>query len=528
MSGQLVDEPIFAKGAFAFAKTGRVAISNFSAPNAVFEAVWGGLFVMVLGESYEALRFSSMVLLAISVPFVYLLGRSLGADRVMAFLASASYLACPLVFSLSTTFMTDSHAMALTAMAVCLFSWGLIEETPSHWRLLGGSCLLAIGFLSRPQVLVVLVAIVLTLMFRRQRHSNWWYGLAAVSVVPLVTVVLHGFWTAHVGEPVLRQFSRESLLLRRPIDIAALASQVVVMSGFYIGLFVLPMFPTLMPGRKSVKRLAADRLALVATVGILATGLILAFQGKLPFEGHTWVTPNGIGAVDRSLLGHRPLLLPPWAWSAAGFVLLSATVALVVRVRSRGASAKSSQGFFLATTVFGFVVAAFISSVALQSRVFDRYWLPVVPLVLAVAASVGLASKRSALLSGAIAGWLGLVSVIGTLDAFSAYQASIDYADEIVADGFDPLSFDGGVAWSALRYGLTDDTPYYIQEKGGPFWLQFYAVESFPVRGLALEPLEGYAILETREYKSILHLSPTFLYVVQPVGIPFYYRVEDF
>ena len=124
----LVDEPIFAKSAFHYARTGEIAISGLSAPNAVFDTVWGGTFVRLFDESYWSLRFSSLTLVALSAPFMYLLCRSLGAASGVSLLATATYLFGPLVFSLSNTFMTDSHAMALLVIAMALTARSLSRD----------------------------------------------------------------------------------------------------------------------------------------------------------------------------------------------------------------------------------------------------------------------------------------------------------------------------------------------------------------------------------------------------------------
>ena len=138
-------------------------------------------------------------------------------------------------------------------------------------------------------------------------------------------------------------------------------------------------------------------------------------------------------------------------------------------------------------------------------------------------------TRTRKLIAGLMIVAMGTFSVMATIDSFVAYEAVLEYAEDTLADGVDPQNFDGGAPWSALEFGLTDDTPLYIQERGGPFWMQFYAVTSYPSIGVALEPLDGYRVLDMREYDSLLHLQPVFLYIIEPEpGLPYFFRVEDF
>ena len=385
------------------------------------------------------------------------------------------------------------------------------------------------AFLSRPQSLVLVAASVIAWLVWGRRGTRAWQGVAALTLLPIAALVLHTLWTSSVGEPFLREFSRSSVLNRIPRDIAGLAGQTVVMASFYIGFFVLPLAPLILSGWSQLRSPTHQKMAIGVGTALLVVGIASTFQGNGPFDGHTWITPSGLGAVDRSHLGHRPLLIPFAGWALLGFLFLTVTYLLFVTVLRPRRRLPMTQRAFVLIGIAGFSSAVFLSSLALQQRVFDRYWLPVIPLLLALAASQARATRLRISIVSVLVLATAVFSTVGTFDSFNTYQAVVDFADDSITSGIDPLAFDGGAAWSALTFGLSDDTPLYIQERGGPFWMQFYAIESYPEYGVALEALDGYEILEQREYRSVLHHQVTYVYLVRRErGLLYFFRVEDF
>lgn len=520
-SDPIVDEPIYASSAFEFARSGAIRISNLSAPNAVFDTVWGGFFALLLGENYEALRTSTIALTAISGPFVYLLCRTLGGSSSLSVLGVAAYFFTPLTFSLSVTFQTDAHFLALTIMAVAVIAYGLTTRENQTQLLLTGSALVALAFLSRPQALVVAIAAVLVWLYPHPARPNRLAGVSALTALPTVSLVLHSIWTSVVGEPYIRLIYREHLLALNPKTYLALGSQTLVEGVTYLGFFALPFTPMLIP---VARKMMADRkriaLALAVSLGTIAIGLSIAKMG--PLNAQSWVTSTGLGAVDRSFLGHRPGM-SPWLIAAVTGAFAASAYALILSLVHERPSRKSPGGMPLVTlTLLGFAAGALISTLGAHGRILDRYWLPLVPLVIALSVSASASTAKRLWIASSLLAVFGLVSVVGTADAFSTYRSANDFANTVIVEGIDPLSLEAGASWAATRFGLTDDDPAHLY-RPGPFWLKFYSVESNPEYGIVLEPLEGYTVLERREYRSILHLGSNYLYLVhRDPGLPFY------
>lgn len=526
LTDPIVDEPIYASSAYEFANSFTVTVSELSAPNAIFDAVWGGAFARIFGASISVLRASSVVLVALSAPFMYLLCRSLGSARSLALLGTAAYLFAPLAFTLSTTFQTDPHMMALVVMAAAVTIVGF-QATSHQIPLLGASsALVSIAFLSRPQALVMMAAAVVA-WFIWGPSTRRWSGIAALAFVPGLVFALHGIWINSSGEPFVRSMSRQGALDRTFGDVVGLGAQSLVGFFIYVGLFVIPLVPLLAGAVRSPK---GRRVNLFLSVGLVSLGISMLLNGQGPFDRQEWITNSGLGAVDRSFLGSRPDLMPAWALGLLTLVMLGGAFLFLTHLQN-GESRQNirlSRRFVL-LCVAGFTLAAFASALALQGRVFDRYWLPMLPLVIALAVGAGTNSRKRLAASVALVAVLGLVSVIGSRDAFSTYRQVNAFADAAVVSGVDPLALDGGASWSAAKFGLNDEHPAETLKRIGPYWLKFYAVNSRPEFAVALEPLAGYTVVARRPYDSSLHTEPTFAYLIQrDPELGFYVRSDDF
>ena len=516
MTYPILDEPIFASSAFRFAETGEVLISNLSAPNAVFDTIWGGVFVRLLGESLGVLRLSTLVLVAISAPFMFALCRDLGAPSLAALLGTAAYLFAPLGFALSYTFLTDAHAMALVVIAASLFTKALKRPDRAILLTTTFSVVSALAILSRPQTLILVPAAAYVWIRSAGTTGRKIQGLLALSFAPVVTIVGHSIWTAATGEPLLREVSRASALNREMSDVLGLGAQTLVMTPIYVGLFVLPVVALFVPRWSDFRAWLETRAGFIFSATVLAIWVVTTLRGWGPFYFQTWITHSGIGAVDRSFLGSRPLLIPMWMWAVVGLLLVAAFIAFgsAVSVGARDRN-PSPQRTFVLFLLGGSVVGVFVSSLGLQDWVLDRYWLAVLPFVIALGLGRSRIAPSRVALAGAGVVLVGLFSLIGTVDSYVLYEEGSSYAEELVSEGVEPNSFDGGASWAASQFGLSEGDVSSLVDGNGPWWNRFFGSPSEPDLALALEPLEKTKVDERRKYRSFLHVAETYLFVLE-------------
>jgi len=523
----IVDEPIYAEPALDYSESGVVEISEFSAPNAVVETVLGGLLARLIADDIGVLRLASMLVTVASVPFMYVLCRGLGASRHLAVLGSAVYLFTPLAFTLTHVFHTDPFANSLLVIAAA----SLVAVTarwrhPMYW-LMVGSCAMAVGFLSRPQMLMVPAVALFAWLRWGDRHRR--FVGALLLVLPTVLVVIgHTLWITDVGEPFIRSLSRRDLFDRSVGNMLKVGAETALSAGIYVGLSVLPLTPLLPLRWRSLFEGDTRRMAIYLAAGFLAMGVALSAAGIGPFDLQAWVSHSGLGGVDRSHLGSRPEL-PFFALVVITFLLYFTTYRLAMRVTQKWKSSPNPLGLkFILVLAAGFVAAVSISSLPLHAHVLDRYWLPLVPLSTAIGVSFAATHRLRASLAWIITIALAALSFVGTYDSFVAYREVNEYAKELIDEGVDPLSLDAGASWAGAYFGPQDEDPIKGIRRLGPYWVRFYAVDSNPTQGIALSAVAGYEIIERRSYESWLHPGTQYLYLVRSrPGQPFYLDPND-
>lgn len=520
----VLDDPIYAQVAFDFARTGQILLPDLSAPTAIFEAVWGGLFARAFGMTYGVLRVSSLVILFASIPALFCALRLLGTSRQLSALGTAAYVFNPMLFSISNTFMTDGHFLALLVIAFALIVRGTVREDHQYSFLLLGGVASGLAYLSRQQALVLPLAAALA--FATSKGSSGWIRGALVGVPTIVTVAMIGLLSTQGEGPVLRSLSIQDVQSRTSSEVAAVAGITFELGVVFFGLFLVPVLPVLVRNMRVDKGRAVGPLLAGVGVGLIIFCANALINSRLALTHHdTWWSITGIGAVDRTYLGKRPALVPMvilGVLTVAAFFAAWASIWLA----SRSRKARQTERFIV-LAILGFVGTSFLGGLAWHGAPLDRYWLPILPLALALTLPSLKSSRASFGAATVLTVVMTFVSIVGTRDAIVVTESSLALAEELTPTPIPLNNFDGGGPWMALNFGLPDVDPD-IYPAPGPFWVAFFNPDLDPHYGIALEALEGYEVIERREYSSWLHLQPTYLYVVhRDPALPFYIRIED-
>jgi hypothetical protein len=519
----LVDEPILASSAFEWARSGAIDISGLSAPVAWFDTIWGGIFARWLGPTYAALRWSTIVLTAISAPFLYWQLCYVTSAKSFRLIGTAVYLFNPLTLVLSVTFMSDMHTVSLGVIAGALLLTGLTRERHSINWLTAGSLVASLGFFSRPQALVVPLAAAAAVWTGSGSTKLKVCRFVGVSAPIALVVSIYLWWSSSHEQPFIRELSQEALRDRFATDIGPFLAIAAIFAIVYIGLVALPLVPTFARFEGgSIKSVVGASALGVLTMGVAAVAL-----GKSA-EAQGWVTWTGLASVDKTQLGHRPELGPE---ALHIVILLAAVVTATAFTYAVGRLWPPSQRrirTFLVLMIGGTIASAILASMTFHSTIHDRYILPALPAIVVLAVGVAVLTPWRVSLSAGAIGLLAAFGAVGTYDGLIAQQEIVRFADDAIESGIDPLQFDGGASWSAITFGVADDEgPGFIFSRSGPFWIKFYAVDTEPVFGVALEPLQGYKVLDRREIPSMLHRAPLYDYLVEREERP-YFRVEDY
>ncbi len=528
------DDWVYARSVEILLEESELRIFDLSVVTLVFQVIWGAYFVLIFGpitdSAFGALRLSTIVLTAISIPAVYGICRQLGVDRAKSTLGAAVYAFNPLTYSLSFTFMSDPQFSTLMVIASWLYVKGLDRDKIDGRAIIWGSVVASLAFLVRQQGLLIPFAVGVYLVASR-RWSFDRDGLllaGRVAGIPALALVAYGLWLTLIhGVPEQQGEFVDRILEAGLEDSRLLIGRLIFITVAYIGLFVLPItlstFVSLQRWR--LPRTVSGNIFLVIWSSIIVVGAVIFFnQGRVMPYIQQFLGLHGVGPTD--IVGGRPLALSPrWAkpltlvclGSAALFGLMVAQ-----RIGQRPSAQRASVSLFVVIGLFQ-VFGVLPPSYHFRDWIIsvDRYLLPVVPFAICLAIwairDVSINSARAWGLASVIA----VFSVIATRDFIVFEDETWSFARQAVNAGVPLTKLDAGPSWDgyhlyedALEQGIVQTTPW------GPWWTYLFAPSTDSTYVVGSKPAEGYVVVDEREYSSWLLADPPKLYLMRRETIP--------
>lgn len=509
---------------------GRYEPYGWAAMPLISNAILGWIFCVPLRFSFDALRISTLTVSLIGLLYLYWLIQNLTNSRWLGICSTLTLAFSPIYFALSHTFMTDVP-----------FTTSLILSTSYLWRYMQrhhnvdlyiGTILSVISALSRQLGLAVPIAFALTVIWvdhRRGRMSkNSIIKACLPAFVSISVLKLFEVWLRANGfMPVLYESKTDELLrnLVNPSQIIKL----VVSNGFlllaYLGCFLLPILA--IAGFK-LSRLLRIQFSAWIIVGLSIMMALWLYRLKnsfsivMPFTGNI-LDLSGIGPLtlhDAFLMGRLNVVeLPFGFWlaitlmSILGGGLLLGLVGF--RIYSCFRRSSRSQPQALESTTF-FWLASFIYIVPLLlANVFDRYFIPVLPLATAAILSQpeltgAFRSVRPLVLSGLA--WFLIITFavfsISSTHDYLAWNRARWRAIDSISNDRQALSrrIDGGFEFNGLygydpRYSSTDSRSWWWV-KGDDLMISF-------------GPIKGWTVLRSFPYPHLLPSKHGAIYILE-------------
>jgi hypothetical protein len=501
-----VDDWTYAWSVEQLLKTGELHISNWSAHYPLAQILWGSLFSLPFGFSFTALRVSTVVLAWLGALAFYGTLRELGRPRPDCLIATLLLLANPVFFILTFSYMTDVPFVSLANIAFFFFILGIRRDRVKHLWL--GSLFALIAFFMRQVALAIPIS-VLVYFFAFAYCRRWAYllspGLCSLFLLstPLWINSLFGF---------TQVYAQKLHSLQYWFDVSALGYAHAMMSVLsHIALVLAPLtLPYFVRARKPLLwRLTLLVLLSEVVVSVLmgAASLPIAKAGTWTLEELGPLLPLLGGA--KAVIAESPVrsFVPAWCnyllalISSLSLAVIIARVFKVVRHRT-----DTTAFVFLSYTVCqtGLVFILWLFT--------DRYYLVLLPALIVVLASQGLASKRWTTFG---AGIILLISLTGTWDNLQLNRVTQKAFDGLRQQGIPIAEIDAGYplnGWHLyvhpenLAPGATPqrDVPRVTADVEKP-----YVIAAFPLR--------GYQVLRVIDWSPSFWIATNEIYVLKKV-----------
>jgi len=397
----------------------------------ITHVIWGFLFSIPAGFSFDALRLSTLTLSLLGIFATYLLIRELRQPRWLAGLASLTLAFTPIYYALSHTFMTDVPYPPITIIASVFFVRNL--RTGSGLAFLLGTVLAVAATLSRQLAISVPVAFAISFILKRGIGLR---NIVRAAIPPALCIgALLAFqqWLAATDRlpvPYVLKNYQFFHALTKPGTILVFAKNAYV-ALLYLGWFLMPVLIFALASIWGSHRKKAI-VFLIFSIGAMVIGAMLKGHPLMPTSRNI-IVKSGIGPLtlrDSYILelNHVPAL-PAGFWLAITAISLLGAAFLITGIGlsafnlvpklwpARMNNTEVAATFLLLSGMI-YLIPLLVSD---SIFIYDRYFVPAVPFFAAGIAGVSSHVPRTntkvcRLAAGALLFVFSLFAICGTRD----------------------------------------------------------------------------------------------------------------
>jgi hypothetical protein len=500
----IVDDWTYAWSVEHFLHTGELRVLEWSAHYPLAQVLLGALFSRLFG-------FSFAVLLAWAGLLAFFLTlREAGIRPLPAGLATLALWCNPVFFVLSHSFMTDvPFVSAMNAAILFYVRWANRGRT---WDLCLGSVLTMLAFLIRQLgaalALIPLGYLLLARWLGREHRALPWPQLICL-LVPFLGIGLTLCWIKAVhGETRVYIQKAQNLRLLLAISGWRYVEELLHLL-LHLGLVLWPLAWTAF-GRLSRRAL------------IWASGVMAVLSGLCLWQAGTLLNPLGV-MLTWDELGHSsPLItrepaqrqLPLWSQAIVLGVALSGAVVLVAALWDGWQRWSHRVGGPGTVLLLNSLVQGLLLGVLWLF--YDRYYLPLLPGVLALLVSMLRPTKTVKIVG--IAGVLlwGMIAITGTIDQFRSNMTVAEARAWLLRQGVAPEHIDAGYALNGwwLYAHARSEPPRRGREPDVP-WITGWTALPYKIAGAA-DP--SYAVVRSFRWRTLWAALDT-IYVLEHTAV---------
>jgi len=488
----------------------------------ITNALWAAPICAASSCSFNDLRLTTLLASLLFFSATFFLVR-VNCNRNALPLLSAILVAFnPIVYTLSFTFMADVLFSALLTLSI-LFFFLSIEQDSVLLAVLGTILALA-ATMSRQLGLCVPVGYLIVRMLQ-PGHGRRKYILAfAPFILCAASLALFNGWLRETGRIPLTYYAplQEIVaLLQSPVKLILRISYNLVEFLLYLGLFSSPVLVlTTRPAvvAKTQSWVRNGPLVVAAAATLICAVCMIARRQIMPL-GMNMLIPQGIGPLtlrDAAILDLPNVpALPSIFWICVTLISLWGTFELVARVAIYATNTVSTRRYRNFSDAEAGILLAVVSILAyitplLATRIFDRYFIPLLPLVLFFLVHVSAADsvKRYRMIGSAALCLMTAGFAVLTTHDYMAWNRARWRAIADLQNSGDarPTTLDGGLEYN----GLFSYNPFYQIRDGKSWWWidkDNYQITFGPIPGMKIFNEYPYEVLLPPVKRSILVLK---------------------
>jgi hypothetical protein len=526
--------------AHALAKTGAFSYSGWSEPMIGIQAVWAACLFRIFGFSFTLARFSTLPFAAGMAVLLNRMGRLAGLNARFAFFGALALTLSPLFIPLATSFMTDIPSCFFWLACVYFSIRAACESSlmkTCAWIAIAAASGVAGGTVRQVVWVVPLTTLpVVAWVRRREREAVFTAAIMWCSTVAAAGLCMRWF-NAQPRAHVLIQPAVPGW----PDIVSYLVSSAVFLT---VGgaIFLIPVMFMYVAGFRVT---AVRRSDVWAGAGVCVALMVLHWWFRQDLLVGNTVTVYGVLNGTEEALGSRPIVVNAWVRGfikvllALGAGATFITLASVIRQAKRPKIVAAVRGWFqnpllLFLTMLAPGCLAYIAALIYRGILFDRYLIPILPLVVIPLLWL---RQRGGVSNPPASAWVALAvfalyGVGATHDYFAASRARQQALSNLLNAGVQRLKVSAGLetdAWAELEYSGQTKPAIVPGEKWGdlrafdglrgyqispPYWFWAKVPDIDPVYLVTYSRLDGLddAGFSPVPYRTWLPASTRFVY----------------
>jgi len=488
-------------------ETGDFRPTGWTSMPLITQTIWGSLFCIPAGFSFEALRLSTLTLSLLGLLGAYLLIKEVCQSRSLAVIVALTLGFNPIYYALSNTFMTDISFTSINTLALLFFVRHLRHD--SDFDLFIGTMLALAATLDRQLGIAIPMAFAISLPLKSGLTNRNLVRAAIPPTLCIGALLVFNQWLAATGRmPALYHSQSETLLhaITNPVFFDVVRR--ILIALLYLGLFLLPVLIFSL-GRiwGCLRNKTSTRLSLsIAVVAIASvTGILWGRDKLMPLSGNI-IAAGGIGPLTLRdtyvmCITHLPEL-PDIVWLVAtalsllGGALLAIVIG-VVTIRLLPSVWPGKMNDDQAITTFVLLSGTIYMIPLLLTDFFDRYLIPVMPCLAASIASLsayspGIGTRIRPFVAAVLIGLFSVFAICGTRDYLTWNRVRwVALNDLMESKRVSPEDIDGGFEFNGLHL-------YNPRHDGNPERSWWWVKRDTYL--IAFEPVPGYSVMRRYGY----------------------------
>lgn len=476
------DDWSYGSVAMTLARTGRLQYNGWGSPLVLFQSFWAVPWLRVFGFSSQVLQ-ASMVPISLGfVLMIYAVGRQIGLPPALAAFASMATGTSPLFLPLAASFMTDACGCFFAMLCIYLALRGAYAEGPaaarwSWWLALVGT----VGGANRQIVWIAPLTLIPYLGWVHRRSSRLRAHAVAAWLVCVASILVVIYFFGQPYGPLQLHSGQILWLLRNQWATSTKLFVSLVLVYVLVSIPVLFCFLPLTSYR-------SPKLLLILIASSLCAFTQLALTGLLAPYGTNILSPSGVTTGTQEFFG-KPQLQPLWARLFLSVLVNSCILTVFVKAGRNWTGPDGTAGRLRqdrSLHVFGIFSAGYLVLLfpgVLSQLAFDRYMLPLIPLLMLTALPYFSRFKRPIpVVAWACLALFAAYGIAATHDYFAAERTRTIAAEQLEKSGIrrDLISagfeYDG---WTQVeRSGYVRAAQYgdwQVDDSDKGFWFEFWS-----------------------------------------------------